>query len=266
MSGIDARLPAPFPLRGRTLRSPHARHRSPPKDVESWRTAVARWKRCLRYTPAGRARLFQEVATMTIRRLAAVLGLTTLLSAPALAQRPMSIIDLISVPVVSAPQLSPGWDRQVVYVQADADWAANKRVSHLWRVRLDGTGTVQLTSGKRRSDRSRGGRRTGKWVAFVGKRDGADARRSSCCRWTGRRSRAADHPRHGGEQPGVVARRPVPLLPGRGRQVRPSSWPVRRPRTTSTPSTRTSSIAAPVADRRGDPRRERGSPRAASRY
>ena len=67
---------------------------------------------------------------MTIRRLAAVLGLATLLSAPALAQRPMSITDLISVPVVSAPQLSPD-GTQVVYVQADADWAANERVSHL---------------------------------------------------------------------------------------------------------------------------------------
>ena len=143
---------------------------------------------CLRYTPAGRTRLFQEVATMTIRRLAAVLGLTTLLSAPALAQRPMSITGVISVPVVSAPQLSPDGTR-VVYVQADADWAANERVSHLWRVRLDGTGTVQLTSGKQGASQPRWSP-DGQWVAFVGKRDGADAAQIQLLPMTGGESRA----------------------------------------------------------------------------
>ena len=125
---------------------------------------------------------------MTIRRLAAVLGLTTLLSAPALAQRPMSITDLISVPVVSAPQLSPD-GTQVVYVQADADWAANERVSHLWRVRLDGTGTVQLTSGKQGASQPRWSP-DGQWVAFVGKRDGADAAQIQLLPMTGGESRA----------------------------------------------------------------------------
>ena len=125
---------------------------------------------------------------MTIRRLAAVLGLTTLLSAPALAQRPMSITDLISVPVVSAPQLSPD-GTQVVYVQADADWAANERVSHLWRVRLDGTGTVQLTSGKHGATQPRWSP-DGQWVAFVGKRDGADAAQIQMLPMTGGESRA----------------------------------------------------------------------------
>ena len=44
---------------------------------------------------------------MTPRRFAALLGVLTLLPASALAQRPMSIVDLISVPAVSAAQLSP---------------------------------------------------------------------------------------------------------------------------------------------------------------
>ncbi len=90
----------------------------------------------------------------------------------ALAQRPMTIVDLISVPVVSAPQLSPD-GTQVAYVQADADWAANKRIAHLWRVRTDGTGAVQLTSGKDGEAQPRWSP-DGKWLAFVGKRDGAE--------------------------------------------------------------------------------------------
>ena len=100
----------------------------------------------------------------------------------------MSIVDLISVPVVSTPQLSPD-GTQVVYVQADADWTANKRVSHLWRVRTDGTGPAQLTSGadgetaaalvaRRQVDRVRRQARRRR-----------QRRRSTCCRWTAARPR-----------------------------------------------------------------------------
>ncbi|MGE0363158.1 MAG: prolyl oligopeptidase family serine peptidase [Vicinamibacterales bacterium] len=109
---------------------------------------------------------------MTVRHVVRVLGVLFLLPAPALAQRPMSIVDLISVPVVSTPQLSPD-GTQVIYVQADADWAANKRVSHLWRVRLDGTGTAQLTWDSDGESQPRWSP-DGQWIAFVGKRDGAD--------------------------------------------------------------------------------------------
>ena len=109
---------------------------------------------------------------MLSRRLACLLGALALVPHPAAAQRPMSIVDLISVPVVSTPQLSPD-GRQVVYVQGDADWAANKRISHLWRVGLDGTGAVQLTTGDFGETQPRWSP-DGQWIAFVSRRDGAD--------------------------------------------------------------------------------------------
>jgi dipeptidyl aminopeptidase/acylaminoacyl peptidase len=60
--------------------------------------------------------------------------------------RPMSVVDLINVPVLSAPQLSPDGE-QVLYVLAETDWDANKRMSHIWRVSADGSSTKQMTRG-----------------------------------------------------------------------------------------------------------------------
>ena len=59
--------------------------------------------------------------------------------AAARAQRTMTIVDLIDLPYLSSPQLSPD-GRQMLYVQSFADWDANKRVTHIWRVNRDGTG------------------------------------------------------------------------------------------------------------------------------
>ena len=65
------------------------------------------------------------------RRLFPILWALVLVPAPALAQRPMTIVDLINVPRLQ-PQISPDGG-QVLYVRSDADWKANKRISHIWR-------------------------------------------------------------------------------------------------------------------------------------
>src|SRR5262249_618733 len=74
----------------------------------------------------------------------AVLAFTVGVAAQA--PRPMSIVDLLSIPGVADPQVSPD-GRDVVYTRGDADWKAGRRVSHLWRARIGGGDAVQLTSG-----------------------------------------------------------------------------------------------------------------------
>lgn len=90
-------------------------------------------------------------------------------SEAAVAQRPMKTVDLLNIPWISEPQLSPD-GRQLLYVRSDADWAANKRVNHLWRINLDGTAEVQLTSGANGESSPRFSP-DGKWVACLAARD-----------------------------------------------------------------------------------------------
>lgn len=82
--------------------------------------------------------------------------------------RAMTIVDLINVPRVSTPQLSSD-GKQVLFVRSDADWKANKRVSHVWRVNTDGSGLVQLTNGPE-GESSPQWAPDGRAVAFVAKR------------------------------------------------------------------------------------------------
>ncbi len=63
------------------------------------------------------------------------------------ARRTMTLVDLLEVPRLSDPQLSPD-GRQVLYVLAEADWEANRAISHVWRADADGGNTVQLTRGE----------------------------------------------------------------------------------------------------------------------
>ena len=77
--------------------------------------------------------------------LVAPLGLFT--SAAAQEREMLGIVDLIDLPFVGSPQLSPDGS-QIVFTQGRSDWDANRTVTHLWRVDADGTDLIQLTSGE----------------------------------------------------------------------------------------------------------------------
>jgi len=62
------------------------------------------------------------------------------------AAKPMTIIDLINVPQIATPQISPDGS-QVLYVRSDADWKANKRITHIWRAATGSRDLVQMTNG-----------------------------------------------------------------------------------------------------------------------
>jgi dipeptidyl aminopeptidase/acylaminoacyl peptidase len=91
-----------------------------------------------------------------------------------LAQNPrsMTLVELLEVPQLSDPQLSPN-GKQLVYVLAEADWDANKRISHIWRVNADGSRRVQLTNGENGESRPRWSP-NGEQIAFLAERGEGD--------------------------------------------------------------------------------------------
>ena len=82
--------------------------------------------------------------------------------------RPMGIVDLLSVPRLADPRLSPD-GREVVFTKSDADWKSGKRITHIWRARVDGGAPVQLTYGTENEDTPRWSP-DGRTIAFTTKR------------------------------------------------------------------------------------------------
>ena len=82
--------------------------------------------------------------------------------------RPMTLLDIINVPQVVDPHISPD-GKQIVFVESRANWKANRRIQHIWRVNADGSGLTQMTAGT-------DGENTplwspdGKTIAFLAKR------------------------------------------------------------------------------------------------
>jgi len=105
--------------------------------------------------------------------LLAGLGVATPASAQpagaAAAKRPMTLVDLLSIPGVQDPQLSPD-GRQVLYVQDAADWRANRRIGHIHRIDITGENGVQLTFGERGESSPRWSP-DGRRIAFLARRD-----------------------------------------------------------------------------------------------
>ncbi|MCA1586944.1 MAG: S9 family peptidase [Acidobacteria bacterium] len=103
-------------------------------------------------------------------------------------KRPMSFVDVLELPTIQDPRLSPD-GKQIVFVMEKPDWKANRRVGNLYRVNADGTGQVQLTFGEQSASNPRWSP-DGKAVAFLARRgsdehnqiyllhtDGGEARR-----------------------------------------------------------------------------------------
>jgi dipeptidyl aminopeptidase/acylaminoacyl peptidase len=111
------------------------------------------------------------------RRLVWLLSILALiaLAAPAGAQEPraMTILDLLNLPSIGDPQLSPD-GQQILYVQSGSDWKNNRRVTHIWRVNRDGTGTLQLTRGERGESSPRWSP-DAKTIALLARRDTDEA-------------------------------------------------------------------------------------------
>ncbi len=93
--------------------------------------------------------------------------------AAAQAPRAMTIVDLLNLPSLSDPQLSPD-GQQILYVKSEPDWKDNRRVTHIWRVNRDGAGTVQLTRGERGESSPRWSP-DGRTIALVTRRDADEA-------------------------------------------------------------------------------------------
>jgi len=86
--------------------------------------------------------------------------------------RPMTLVDMLEVPRLSEPQLSPDGE-QLLYTLARADWKANKRISHIWRINIDGKESVRMTNG---SDGEKSPRWSpdGKRIAFLAEREDSE--------------------------------------------------------------------------------------------
>src|ERR1700722_8350753 len=82
--------------------------------------------------------------------------------------RPMTLVDVMNVPQISDPQVSSS-GREILYVQSEPNWKANRRVGHIWKVNSDGSVAIQMTSGTDGENSPRWSP-DGKTIAFIAKR------------------------------------------------------------------------------------------------
>jgi dipeptidyl aminopeptidase/acylaminoacyl peptidase len=95
---------------------------------------------------AFRVRLAGRSAQALAPRLIVIIAATSAILLRAQSPRPMGIVEMLNIPRLSDPQISPD-GRDILFTRGEADWKIGRRVSHLWRARLDGGVPVQLTHG-----------------------------------------------------------------------------------------------------------------------
>ena len=88
--------------------------------------------------------------------------------AAAQTKRPMTIVELIDVPQIGSPRLSPD-GTELLYTRSDTDWKKNGRTTHIHRIGADGSGDVRLTNGENGESSPRWSP-DGAWVAFLAQR------------------------------------------------------------------------------------------------
>ena len=97
-----------------------------------------------------------------------VLALLCCLPATAQERRPLGVVDMIQLPSIQDPQLSPD-GKHVLFVIDRPDWKGNRRVGHIYRINADGTNQVQLTFGERGESSPRWSP-DGRRIAFLSRR------------------------------------------------------------------------------------------------